>query len=57
MFGGRIGEQGRMNDVYIIDLATMVCIVSVQHSHMYSLQCNTLLMQSWSKLNKSGGGS
>ena len=57
VFGGRIGEQGRMNDVYIIDLATMVCIVSVQHSHMYSLQCNTLLMQSWSKLNKSGGGS
>ena len=24
MFGGRIGEQGRMNDVYIINLTTMV---------------------------------
>ena len=30
-------------------------IVSVPHSHMYSLQRITL--QSWSKLNKSGGGS
>ena len=29
-------------------------IVSVPHSHMYSLQRITL--QSWSKLNKSGGG-
>ena len=54
MFGGRTGQQGRTNDVYIIDLSTMVCIVSVPHSHMYSLQRITL--QSWSKLNRSGGG-
>ena len=25
MFGGSNGEQGRMNDVYIIDLQSMVC--------------------------------
>ena len=26
LFGGRIGEQGRMNDVFIIDLSTMVLV-------------------------------
>jgi len=25
LFGGNNGEQGRMNDVYIIDLLSMVC--------------------------------
>ena len=29
MFGGRNGEKGEMNDVYIIDLSTMVKCVCV----------------------------
>ena len=27
MFGGMNGYQGRMNDVYIIDLSTMVLVI------------------------------
>ena len=30
LFGGNNGEQGKMNDIYIIDLHSMVC-VTIQH--------------------------
>ena len=37
MFGGRTG-QGRMNDVYIIDLSTMVCTVYKWKNHFYQMK-------------------
>ena len=37
MFGGRTG-QGRMNDVYIIDLSTMVCTVYKWKNYFYEMK-------------------
>ena len=42
MFGGRNGEKGQMNDVYIIDLSTMVkcvCVCVLVHGHVHVCVC------------------
>ena len=35
MFGGHNGEQGKMNDVYIIDLQSMVCELIAGTAYLY----------------------
>ena len=44
MFGGWNGEKGSMNDVYIIDLSTMVkcvcvCVCVLVHGHVHVIVC------------------
>ena len=40
MFGGGNGEKGRMNDVYIIDLSTIVkCECVLVHGHVHVCVC------------------
>ena len=39
VFGGKYGEQGRMNDVYIIDLSTMVFKRHVRTMQIINLKC------------------
>ena len=42
MFGGVDGEKGQMNDVYIIDLSTMVkcvCVCVLVHGHVHVCVC------------------
>ena len=42
MFGGLNGEKGPMNDVYIIDLSTMVkcvCVWVLVHGHVHVCVC------------------
>ena len=50
-FGGKNGEQGRMNDVYIIDLHMMVC--QNPKLYMYAQMCILLLLLEGAGVNLS----
>ena len=55
LFGGK-NEMGRMNSVYNIDLLTMVKYSSLYNELPFTSEY-TIILQTWSKLSQSGGGS
>ena len=55
LFGGYNGVRHQMNDVYIIDLHTLVLLINSQYVwRTWYHEC--VSFQCWTKLNKSGGG-